>query len=138
MFGVYEDHEEKMTPDAQIRFLFSKINNSGLEPSIAALRVDVMQKPKGSVTYTTIANHLASAVSALPENKAKGRAISGLKAGSSRIHDTDGKIKTGSYSNWHDLLPEEKKLIGQERSRLGVKGPRRGSDKRGGGNGNGT
>ena len=136
MFGLYDDHEEAMTHDAQIRFLFFKINNSALEPSIAALKVDLMQKPKGSMTYTTVANHLASAVSALPENKAKGRAISGVKSDSSRIHDSEGKIKTGSYSDWQDLTPDEKRMVGQERSRLGLRGPRRGRGSgRGGGRG---
>jgi len=96
-----------------------------------------MQKPKGSITYTTIANHLASAVSDLLENKAKGRAIRGLKSGSSKIHDAEGEIKTGSYADWHDLMSEEKKIGGQERSCLGLKGPCRGANNNGRGCGGG-
>ena len=139
MFGIYEQHEEPMSVEAQVRFLFNKINNAGLESTIAALKVDIMQKPKGSVTYTMVANHLAAAVSALPENKARGRSISAITSGgSSNIRDADGKIKTGTYSNWHELSQEEKKLVGQERSRLGVRPPRRGGGNNNNNNGTGS
>ena len=47
MFGIYEQHEEPMSVEAQIRFLFNKINNAGLESTIASLKVNIMQKPKG-------------------------------------------------------------------------------------------
>ena len=72
MYTIYEQNEERMPMEAQIRFLFSKVNNAGLEPVIAALKVEIMTKPKGSVTYTMVANHLATAISALPENKSRG------------------------------------------------------------------
>ena len=131
-----------MPMEAQIRFLFSKVNNAGLEPVIAALKVEIMTKPKGSVTYTMVANHLATAISVLPGNKSRGRVISAINTGgSSKIYDDNGKIKTGTYSDWHNLSPEEKKLVGQERSRLGLRPPRRGGGNPNGnrnGNGNST
>ena len=88
-----------------------------------------------------IANHLAAAVSTLPENKSRGRSISAITSGgSSNIRDADGKIKTGTYSNWHELSQEEKNLVGQERSRLGVRPPRRGggNNANNGNNGDGS
>ena len=140
MYTIYEQNEETMPMEAQIRFLFSKINNAGLDPVIAALKVDIMTKPKGSVTYTMVANHLATAISALAENKTRGRSISAVTTnGPSKIHDENGKIKTGTYSDWYDLSPQEKKLVGQERSKLGVRPPRRGGGNRNSNqNGNGN
>ena len=121
MYNIYEQNEERMPMEAQICFIFFKINNAGLEPVIAALKVEIMTNPKGSVTYTMVANHLVIAISFLPENKSRGRAISAIiTGGSSKIYDDNGKIKTGIYSNWHSLSPEERKPVGQERSRLGV------------------
>ena len=75
MFTIYETYEEEMPMEARIYFLFSKIDNAGLEPAMAALKVDIIQKPKGSVTYTMVANHLVSAVSFFPENKARRRSF---------------------------------------------------------------
>ena len=39
MYTIYEHNEERMPMEAQIRFLFSKINNAGLEPVISALKL---------------------------------------------------------------------------------------------------
>ena len=81
MYTINDQNEERMPMEAHICFLFSKTNNSGLEPVIAALKVEIMTKPKGSVTYTMVANHLATSISVLPENKSRGRAISAITTG---------------------------------------------------------
>ena len=106
MFGFYEDHVETIKPDVQIRVLFSKMSNVGLDPSIAAIRADLMKNPKVSVTCITIVNHILHDMSIFLENKVKSRATSGLKSGSSKTYVTGGKSKTGTYYKWKELSLE--------------------------------
>eukprot|EP00957_Ditylum_brightwellii_P020902 1576290-Ditylum_brightwellii.AAC.1 len=51
MFNIYFKERKPMEEDAKIRFLFKKINN---------------QDGPGSVSHTSAANHLSTAVSKLP------------------------------------------------------------------------
>eukprot|EP00957_Ditylum_brightwellii_P177058 13488085-Ditylum_brightwellii.AAC.1 len=115
-----------MEEDAKIRFLFKKIENQGLNATIGALKVCITTGGPGSVSYTTAANHLSTAVSKLPEYVAKhNRNVSSLGKGNngqiSGIYGSDGKIIIGTTSNWHSLLREEKAKVFAERKHLGIK-----------------
>merc|ERR1740124_105532 len=55
-----------------------KIHHSGLDADIAALKASIATNPTGTITYSTLCNHLSTAVSQLPEFIAKGRNISSV------------------------------------------------------------
>ena len=54
MYNIYAQHGEVMAEDAKIRFLFNKINHSGLESAVKAMKAKITTKPTGTVTYTTV------------------------------------------------------------------------------------
>ena len=78
MYNIYETHGEKMGEDAKIRFLFRKINHVGLSNAIEAMKAKITTEPPGTVTYTTVANRISTAVSELPDFIAKNRNISSV------------------------------------------------------------
>eukprot|EP00957_Ditylum_brightwellii_P156101 11882065-Ditylum_brightwellii.AAC.1 len=115
-----------MEEDAKIRFIFKKINNQGLQAAVEALKVRITTGEPGSVSYTSAANHLSTAVSKLPEYVAKhNRNICSLEKGnngqSSGIYDPSWKIIPGTIANWNSLSREERAKVFTERKRLGIK-----------------
>ena len=79
------------------------------------------------------ANHLSTAVSELPEYLAKNaRNISGVQlqagneTGGSRIHNEDGSIITGDIPHWGSLSLQEKRIVFNERKRLGIQYKKKG------------
>lgn len=120
MFNIYEKYGEGLTLETRIRFLFSKINNPGLSSSVAAMTANIATEPASTVTYVTCANHIATAVSELPENKC-GRNISTIPTSDSlNIYDAQGNIKTRNFPNWSNIPYPQKKIISKEQKRLGV------------------
>jgi len=81
MFNIFNDEGEPMSEDAKIHFLFKKIVHPQLEAAIAALRTRLITDPPGMLTYTSVANHITSCVSQLPESTAKDRGISAISSG---------------------------------------------------------
>ena len=73
------------------------------------------------------ANHLSTAVSKLPEYLAKNaRNVSGVQTGgggggSKSVHNEDGSINTGHIHNRKSLSFKERKIVIDERKRLGIK-----------------
>ena len=121
MYNIYETHGEKMAEEAKIRFLFRKIHHVGLSSAIEAMKAKITTDPPGTVTYTTVANHLSTAVSELPDFIAKNRNISSVGGGSSNgIHNADGSINTGHHPNWQQLSVADRKTVNDERARLGL------------------
>ena len=116
MYNIYEKEGEPMPDDAKTRFLFKRVQHSGLRGAIEALRA---QMTAGVVvSYTMAANHLSTAVSELPEFLHKNRNISGVARSESShggIYNSDGTIITGHIPNWRNLSPEERNLVKQER-----------------------
>ena len=47
-----------------------------MEADIAAIRASIRTSPAGTITYSTVCNHLITAVSQLPEFISKGRNVS--------------------------------------------------------------
>ena len=74
MFNIYKEQGEPMQEDAKIRTLFEKVQHSGLQVQIDALKAQITTGT--NITYTTAANHISTAVSILPEYTAKNRIIS--------------------------------------------------------------
>ena len=125
MYNIYEKEGEAMPDDAKTRFLFKKVQHSGLRGAIEALRAQ--QTAGVDVTYTMAANHLSTAVSELPEYLAKNRNISGVgshQGGGSNdqngIYNADGTIKTGHIPNWRSLSDADRETVKAERKKLGI------------------
>ena len=134
MYNIYAQHGEEMAEDAKIRFLFKKIQHSGLSSAIEAMKAKITLEPPGTVTYTTVANHISTAVSELPDYVAKNRNVSGLHhdSASNSIFNADGKINTGHHSNWLKYSPADRKKVNDERARLGLGKNKRTAKGRGG------
>ena len=134
MYNIYDKAGEPMSEDAKIRFLFKKIENTGLKPAIEALKVQ--QSTKEELTYAQAANHLATAVSELPEFIAKHRNVSGATTtntttrGDSSIYNADGTIITGHIPNWRSLSQADRHIVHAERKRLGVFKNKNGDDRK--------
>jgi len=66
MYNIFESHGEEMEEGAIIRFLFKNIHHSRLDADIAALKASITTNPNGTIIYSTVCNHLSTAVSQLP------------------------------------------------------------------------
>ena len=82
-YNICAQHGDVMTEDAKIIFLFKKINHSILEGAIMAVKVNIITEPAGTVIYTTVADHISTAVSELPDYLAKNYRDSGINDDSS-------------------------------------------------------
>ena len=52
-----------MTEEANIRFLFKKVDHYVITSAIEAMKAKIVTSDAGSITYTTVANHMNTAVS---------------------------------------------------------------------------
>ena len=133
MYNIYEKEEEGMSEDAKIRFLFKRIQHPALQPAIEALKVK--QSTNEDLTYSQVANHMATAVSELPEFLSKHRTVSSANTtttpatGDSSIYNSDGSIITGHIPNWRNLSPADRQKVFAERKRNGVMKNKGGDDK---------
>ena len=109
-----------MTEDAKIRFLLKKVQHTGLASAIEAMKAKINTEPQGTVTYTTVANHISTAVSELPDYIAKHRNVSCVTDNKSGIYNADGTINTGHHPNWKELSVDDHKKVNNERARLGL------------------
>ena len=89
-----------MTEEVKIRFLFKKVQHTGLKSAGKALKAQMTAGV--NVTYTMATNHLSTAVSELPEYISKNRNMSAvgkdkLEDGSEKptIYNSNKSIKTG-------------------------------------------
>ena len=139
MYNIYKKEGEPMPDDAKTRFLFKKVQHSGLRSSIDALKAQ--QTAGTNITYTMAANHLSTAVSELPEYVAKNQNISAANAkgsdpssekASSAIYNPDGSVITGHIPSWRSLSQSDREKVLAERKRLGIKGGRGGKNAKGG------
>ena len=149
MYNIYAQHGEVMAEDAKIRYLFKTIQHTGLEGAIEAMKAKITTEKAGSVSYTTVANHISTAVSELPDYLARNRRVSAigdingqcgvnefvLGISSATIYHPNGSINTGHHDNWLHLNAEDRKKVNDERSKLGLgsgfRGGRRGRGARG-------
>ena len=123
MFNIYEKEGEPMTDGQKVRFLFKKIQHSGLVSSIDSLKA--LQTKGIEVTFDKALSHISTSVSELPEYIARNRNVSAVSAKSENkgIYDDNGKIITGHIPHWHSLSEEEKSLVKAESKKLrGMKG----------------
>lgn len=130
MFNIYDKEKETMLEDAKLRFLFKNVQHPDLKVTISSLKTRMINT---TVTYTEAANHIATAVSELPEYISKHRNVSGVTTGndasgaSTGIRKPDGTIITGHIPSWRNLSTADRAIVFAERERLGL------SKKKGGG-----
>jgi hypothetical protein len=117
MFNIFQQENEPMAEDANIRYLFKVIQHERL-----------IQRTAGTpMSYTTCCNHLTTAVTELPEYQNRQRNIAGSTAtptgntGSASIYNDNGTINaTGHIKDWNSLPLSDKRLVYAKRKRKGV------------------
>ena len=140
MFNIYEDEGEKYTDAAKIRELFKRVQHPQLQDTVKALKV---RFDMDGLTYTQAANHIAAAVSEMPEYQLARKVSSaqrirgggsrfntpqksgGTKAPKSGVHMPDGTIFTGFYKNWKELPDDDKQKVIDERKKKQKSGGKR-------------
>ena len=124
MYNIFEVHGEKMEEDAKIRFILKNIQHSGMEADIAAMRASITTSPAGIITYSTVCNHLSTAVSQLPKFISKGGNVSVVETqDDTRLscYSKDGTLIIDQFlPDWQSYPHEVKKKILSERRRLGI------------------
>ena len=111
-----------MIEDAKVHLLFEKVNNSGIQVQIEALKASITTVI--DALYMTEANHISTSVWQFPEYSAQKRVISRVKARgtSDGIHNPNGSIISDKWiPNWSGLSIEDLKKIMDERKRLGIR-----------------
>ena len=123
MYNIYDKEDEAMTEDQKVRFLFKKVQHTGLQPAIEALRA--RQATGAKITYDDVANHLSTKVSELPEYLSRNRTIAGVRfksqSNNKGIYDENGKILT-HIPHWNTLTIEEKNKVIAEQKKKGTSG----------------
>ena len=109
-----------MEEDAKVRTLFRKVQHPALLKTVEALKVQQRTNPAG-ISYTIVANHLATAVSELPEYISRSRTVGAAGTAKATIYNSDGTIKTGEIDGWSSLPYSDKQKVWNERKKLGIR-----------------
>lgn len=121
MFNIFEQQNEPWPEEAKIRFFLKKIQHPQLEAVVESLKTRFSTDPPGTITIPLCANHIAAAVSELPDYISSNRHISEVNtitgAPETGVHMQDGTIWTGFYPNWSQLSKEERTEVFNERRR---------------------
>ena len=88
------------------------------------MKAKITAEPTGTITYTTVANHISTAVSELSDYLSHSRKVIGVSgrttsSSSYNIYNLDGTISTGHHANWIEMGAENCKKVSKEYSRLG-------------------
>ena len=67
MYNIYQTGSEEMTEEAKLRYFFKKIDHEGLSKTVEAMKTNIATEAVEAVTYTTVANHISTTVSELPD-----------------------------------------------------------------------
>lgn len=120
MYNIFEVHGEKMEEDAKIRFMMKNIQHSGMDADIAAMKATITTSPVGSITYSTVCNHLSTAVSQLPEFISKSRNVSVVDTENDKglsCYNEDGTLILDQFlPDWYSFPTDIKKKILSERA----------------------
>ena len=58
MHNIYANYSEVVIEDSKIRFLFKKVQHSGLESAVETMKAKITMEPTGTVTCATFINHI--------------------------------------------------------------------------------
>ena len=115
MFNIYEKEGGEMSEKAKLRFLFRKVQPTGLRSFVDALKDS--QTTGTTISYTMAANHLSTTTSELPEYIAKNSInFSGVQVddgtkGGDGVYNGYGSINTGHIPSWKYLPFKDRKLF---------------------------
>ena len=76
MFNIFEQQNEPWTEEMKVRFFLKKVQHPQLEAVVESLKTRFSTDPPGTITIPLCANHIAAAVSELPDYFASNRNIS--------------------------------------------------------------
>ena len=109
MYNIDAQHGKVMTEDAKIRFLFKKIQHSGLEGAIEAMKAKTTTEPVGTVTYSTVVNNILTTVFELPDQFDRNRRVSGITndSHSKEIYNSNGTVNTRDHKIWLQLSVDD-------------------------------
>ena len=126
MYNIYNKNSEVMTEDAKISFIFKKIQHSGLASAVEVMKAKITTNPSGTVKYSTLANHILTAVSELPGFLSRNHKVSRISGhlinnqNTVSILNADGLINTGHHEDWMGMGDKIRKKVNNERARLGL------------------
>ena len=81
MYNIFAIHREEILEDTKTRFLFKKIKHECLSNAFKAMKAKITTDPTGSLTYTTVYNHIVTAISELLDYITRSRTMSGIRKG---------------------------------------------------------
>ena len=125
MFNIYNKEGKEILEEEKVRFLFRKVQHTGLRSYIDALKAS--QTTGTTISYTMVANNLSTETFELPEYIANNaRIVLGNKSGNGKkggddIYNRDGLKKLGNIPNWKSPPFKYLKLIIDERKRQGIR-----------------
>ena len=93
VYNIYDAHGEVMSDEANIRFLFKKINHEGLVKTVEAMKTKIATEVIGAFTYTNVANHISTSISELPDYFSRHRNVSGV----TNTHKVSSQRGPGSH-----------------------------------------
>lgn len=132
MFNIYDEVGEPKTDAAKLRMLLDKIQSSALQGHVQTVRTAVAAN-QNAFDFESAANFLGSLVETVARS---GRGVSEVNAQHDPAIMKDGKINTGYIESWWKLTPGQRKIVEEERTRLGVKPKSKGGKGGKGGNRN--
>ena len=108
-----------MSDEAKVKFLFRKVQHTGIRSSINALKYS--QTTGTTISYAMAANHLSTANSEIPYYIANNaRNVSGVQVGDGAkggngIYNEYGSMNTGHVPSWKSLSFKDRKFVIDER-----------------------
>ena len=99
IYNIYSHHGLIDANWCQTCFLFKKVLHPRLDNVIGTKKAKIAKKPSGTVTYTTVPNHLWFSVSEQPDVILNNCRVSGVASHPKGIFNSDGSINTGHQSN---------------------------------------
>ena len=125
MFNIYNKEGKEILEEEKVRFLFRKVQHTGLRSYIDALKAS--QTTGTTISYTMAANNLSTATSELPEYIAKNAInVSGFQVGNGTkggdgIYNGYESINTGQIPSWKSLPFKDQKLVIDENKQQSIR-----------------
>ena len=126
MFNIFDECDEPVPDTMQRRWLWNHIHDQKLSPTISALQAHLARDPQ-SFTFVSAADHIASQISAVNQQRSLAAVGSGNPSGEGAPQSgviKNGKVFTGTYQReaWNKLSKAEKDQVFSARKGSGGKG----------------
>ena len=123
MYNIYDSHDEDMTEDAKMRFIFKNSQHFGFDSTMEVMKAKNANKITNTLSYIIVSNHISTAVSQLLDYLSMNRNISSIQNNqdnndTNSIYKRDGSISTDYHDNWTKLSVDNRKIVNDERFRI--------------------